>query len=136
MSQVDVLFRAKYPLAVVEALLDTFSSGIGCSYDIRCKFKTTLANSTLSEQVQALGFQALIGAFYGHAHNCLCQLLHLATYVKGLGLEDLEGCEQFFSKSNALAATTRHASKFHCQQKIVEYLKYTTALETSQNLSA
>lgn len=127
--------RAKYPLAVVEALLDAFSSGIGCGYDIGCKFKTTLANSALGERAQALGFRALVGAFHGHAHNCLCQLSHLATYVKGLGLEDLEGCERFFSKSNALAASTRHASKFHCQQKIAEYLKYTDALETSQNLS-
>lgn len=52
-----------------------------------------------------------------------------------MGLEDLEGCERFFSKSNALAASTRHASAFHRQQNIVEYLKYIDATETSQNLS-
>lgn len=52
-----------------------------------------------------------------------------------MGLEDLEGCEQFFSKSNTLTASTGHASVFHRQQNIVEYLKYTDAMETSQNLS-
>lgn len=132
----DFVPRAKYPLAVVEALLDAFGSRIGGGYDIGCKFKTTLANSALGDQAQTLEYTALVGSFHGHAHNRLCQLSHLATYVEGMGLEDLEGCERFFSKSNALAASTRHASAFHRQQNIVEYLKYTDAMETSQNLSA
>ncbi|KAJ3567963.1 hypothetical protein NP233_g6025 [Leucocoprinus birnbaumii] len=36
---------AKYPLAVVEALLDAFGSKLGGGYDIGCKFKATLAKS-------------------------------------------------------------------------------------------
>jgi hypothetical protein len=32
----------------------------------------------------------------------LCQLSHLATYTKGLGLEDLGICEWAFSWSNGL----------------------------------
>ncbi|KAJ7603085.1 hypothetical protein B0H17DRAFT_1222587 [Mycena rosella] len=43
----------------------------------------------------------------------LCQLQLLANYIKGLGLEDLEGCERFFSKSNGLARSVRYASRFH-----------------------
>ncbi|KAG2756185.1 hypothetical protein P692DRAFT_201700320, partial [Suillus brevipes Sb2] len=31
---------------------------------------------------------------------------HLTTYVKGLGLGDLKGCERMFSKLNALASST------------------------------
>lgn len=127
--------RAKYPIAVVEALLDAFGPKIGGGYDIGCKFKTVLANSALGKRAKALEYTALVGAFHGHAHKRLCQLSHLATYVKGLGLEDLEGCERFFSKSNALAAMTRHASLFHHRQKIAEYLEYTDTMETSQNLS-
>lgn len=115
--------------------MDAFGSRIGGGYDIGCKFKTTLANSELGEQAQTLEYTALVGSFHGHAHNRLCQLSHLATYVEGMGLEDLEGCERFFSKSNALAASTRHASAFHRQQTITEYLKNTDAMETSQNLS-
>lgn len=130
-----IIFRAKYPLAVVEALFDAFGSGLGVGYDIGCKFKTTLANSELGQRAQSLRYTSLVGSFHGHAHNRLCQLSHLALYAKGIGLEDLEGCERFFSKSNALAGSTRHASVFHRRQQIVEYLKHTDATETSQNLS-
>jgi hypothetical protein len=43
--------------------------------------------------------------------------------VSGVGLEPLEGCEIFFSESNALAPSIRHASVFHRQQTIVNYLR-------------
>jgi len=127
--------RSKYPLAVVEALLDAFGEGIGNGYDIGCKFKTTVDRSDLGARARELRYRALVGSFHGHAHNRICQLSHLATYVKGMGLEDLEGCERFFSKSNALAASIRHATPFHRQQKIVEYMAHTDAFETEQKLS-
>ncbi|KAF9441503.1 hypothetical protein P691DRAFT_799456 [Macrolepiota fuliginosa MF-IS2] len=60
--------QAKYPLAVVDSLLDAFGTGIGGRYDISCRFATTLSRS--------------------------------------IGLEDLEGCKHFFSKSNALTPST------------------------------
>ncbi|KAG6874615.1 hypothetical protein C0992_007271 [Termitomyces sp. T32_za158] len=100
---------AKYPLAMVEALLDAFGARLGAGYDI--------------------------GSFHGHAHNRLCQLSFLAKYIKGLGLEDLEGCERFFSKSNALASSTRHASIFHRKQKIYEFVKHMDKTDTYQALS-
>jgi hypothetical protein len=78
--------------------------------------------------------KTLVGAFHSHAHNQLCQLSNLTTYVEGLGLEDLEGCEHFFSKSNALASSVRYVSTFHRQQHIVEYMKHANTTETSQNL--
>lgn len=127
--------RAKYPLAVVEALLDAFGSGIGGGYDIGCQFRVTLGRSRLKDRVSEERYTPLVGSFHGHAHNRLCQLSYLATYVKGLGLEDLEGCERFFSKSNALASSVRYASTFHRQQKIVEFMKHMDVMETSQNLS-
>jgi hypothetical protein len=127
--------RAKYPLAIVEALLKAFGEGIGGGYDIGCQFKTTLGNSALGEQAHQLNYTALVGLFHGHAHNCLCQLTHLTTYVKGIGLEDLEGCKRFFTRSNALAGAMRHASIFHCRQNIVEFLKHMDNMETLQNLS-
>ncbi|KAJ2930481.1 hypothetical protein H1R20_g6616, partial [Candolleomyces eurysporus] len=126
---------SKYPLAVVEALLDAYGNDIGGGYDIGCKFHTTLAQSKLGPRAQQLNYRSLVGAFHGHAHNRLCQLSNLATYVKGMGLEDLEGCERFFSKSNLLANLVRHASVFHRQQRIVEYLRHMNAVETEQNLS-
>jgi len=126
---------SKYPLAVVELLLEVFGAGIGGGYDIGCKFRITLNRSELGPRARTLNYKALVGSFHGHAHNRLCQLSYLATYVKGMGLEDLEGCERFFSKSNALASSLRYASVFHRQQKMVEFMKHMDNLETYQNLS-
>jgi len=126
---------AKYPLAVVEVLLEALGSDIGGGYDIGCKFGTTLDRSPLGDLARKLNYKALVGSFHGHAHNRLCQLLYLATYVKGMGLEDLEGCERFFSKSNGLASSLRYASVFHRQQKIVEFMQHMDTFETYHNLS-
>ncbi|KXN84446.1 hypothetical protein AN958_12604 [Leucoagaricus sp. SymC.cos] len=119
----------------VEALLDAFSRGIGGEYDIGCKFGTMLNTSRLGEEARRLHYTALINLFHGHAHNWLCQLTNLLTYVKGMGLEDLEGCECFFSKSNVLVASIHHASVFHRKQKIVEFIQHMDSFETSQSLS-
>ncbi|KAJ3507908.1 hypothetical protein NMY22_g16786 [Coprinellus aureogranulatus] len=126
---------SKYPLAVVEALLDAFGSDIGAGYDIGCRFGTTLRQSTLGARAKSANFTSLVGSFHGHAHNRLCQLSHLATYVPGIGLEDLEGCERLFSKSNALANATRYASPFHRRQAIGQYLKHLDLTDNAQNLS-
>ena len=95
----------KYPLAIVNKLIDIFGADLGLGYDIGCKLKCTVYNA-LGEKASINRHTCLIGAFHGHAHNRLCQLNFLTTYVEGLGLEDLEGCERFFSKSNALASST------------------------------
>ncbi|KAJ3553548.1 hypothetical protein NP233_g12617 [Leucocoprinus birnbaumii] len=126
---------AKYPLVIVEALLNAFGQKLGGGYDIGCRFGATLAKSALGERARDLQYTSLVGAFHGHAHNRLCQLSHLATYVEGMGLEDLEGCERFFSKSNALAASVRYASVFHRWQRIAEFIQHMDVAETSQNLS-
>jgi hypothetical protein len=55
---------------------------------------------------------------------------------KGLGLEDLEGCECAFSKSNALAGSVCYASIFHRMQAIVTYFEHNDTFEVYQNLSA
>ncbi|KAL0948688.1 hypothetical protein HGRIS_010489 [Hohenbuehelia grisea] len=39
--------QAKYPIAVVEHLLDTLGADLGGGYDIGCKFSGTLARSNL-----------------------------------------------------------------------------------------
>ncbi|KAG1846522.1 hypothetical protein C8R48DRAFT_750601 [Suillus tomentosus] len=72
---------AKYPLAIVSKLLDVFGKDLGGG-----------------QHARKLNYMSCVGAFHGHAHQQLCQLDNLATYVKGLGLKDLKGCEQTFSK--------------------------------------
>lgn len=80
------IYSAKYPLACVSKLLDVFGEDLGGGFDIGCKFKTTLANSPLGPRACELCHTCLVGAFHGHAHNRLCQLQHLAVYVKGWDL--------------------------------------------------
>ena len=116
-------------------MLDIFGPDLALGYDIGCRFSTTLDNSPLGDKARKNNHRCLVGAFHGHAHNRLCQSRFLATYVKGLGLEDLEGCERFFAKSNALASSTRYASTFHRRQAIAEYAGYCDKFETYQNLS-
>ncbi|KAF8164444.1 hypothetical protein K438DRAFT_2067078 [Mycena galopus ATCC 62051] len=77
----------------------------------------------------------LVGAFHGHAHNRGCQLKYLATYVEGMGIEDLEGRERFFSKSNGLSRSVQYASVFHCKQTIRTYLAHVDTFDMYANLS-
>jgi hypothetical protein len=114
--------------------MENFGDRLGVGYDIGCRFKTTISKSPLGSRAEELQYTSLVGAFHGHAHNRLCQLSNLATYVDGLGLEDLEGCERFFSKSNALASSTRYASIFHRRQRISEYMRATDIYDTYANL--
>ncbi|KAJ7615411.1 hypothetical protein FB45DRAFT_841871 [Roridomyces roridus] len=115
---------SKYPLAVVEHLLKHFGVDLGVGYDIGCHFCTTLDKSELGPEAREARLRCLVGAFHGHAHNRLCQVCFLALYVEGLGIEDLEGCERRFSRSNALAGCCRRASRFHRQQEITAYFKH------------
>ncbi|KAJ7148713.1 hypothetical protein C8R43DRAFT_1128944 [Mycena crocata] len=126
---------AKYPLAVVKELLDVFGMNIGAGYDVGCHFGATVANSDLGDLAKEKNLKCLVGSFHGHAHNRLCQLSFLATYVEGMGLEDLEGCERYFSRSNGLAKSCRYASRFHRQQEITTYVKHFDSFETYANLS-
>ncbi|KAF8156503.1 hypothetical protein K438DRAFT_2075523 [Mycena galopus ATCC 62051] len=126
---------AKYPLALCEVFLDAFGLKIGNGYNIGCHFGTTLNNSELGDKARRNKFRSLVGSFHGHAHNRLCQLSFLATYVDGMGLEDLEGCERYFSRSNGLAKSVRYASKFHRRQDITTFIKQMDDLETYANLS-
>jgi hypothetical protein len=116
-------------------LLDVFGMKLGAGYDIGCHFEATVRHSQLGDQARANKLKCLIGSFHGHAHNRLCQLSFLATYVEGMGLEDLEGCERYFSRSKALAKSCRYASRFHRQQEITTYAKHFDSFETYANLS-
>ncbi|KAJ6569171.1 hypothetical protein B0H19DRAFT_1209333 [Mycena capillaripes] len=127
---------SKYGFAVTAHLLQVLGEHL-LGYDIGCKFaKMCKSHPVLSKLAANNNFKAIIGSFHGHGHNRRCQTKNLATYVKGVGLESLEGCEAYFSKSNALAATTRHASRFHRQQAIVNYMKHTDDFDTYHNLTS
>ncbi|KAJ7195403.1 hypothetical protein B0H12DRAFT_1082211 [Mycena haematopus] len=127
--------EAKYGFAVTAHLLLVLHK-LGLGYDIGCKFgKMVRMHPALATLAADNNFKALVGGFHGHAHNRRCQLNNLSTYVSGMGLEDLEGCESYFSKSNALTATTRYSTAFHRQQAITSYLKHADTADAYQGLS-
>ncbi|KAJ7768412.1 hypothetical protein B0H16DRAFT_1307963 [Mycena metata] len=121
---------AKYGFVVVNHLIKVIGE-LGDGYDIGCEFgKMINKHPVLGPLARANKFRSLVGAFHGH----LCQLCNLATYVRGVSLEDLEYCKTFFSKSNVLAASTRHATHFHRQQTIVNYLEHSDTFEAYASL--
>jgi hypothetical protein len=124
--------RSKYGLSIVNHLLNVLGE-IALGYDIGYKLgELVKAHPALKDIACEKDFRALIGAFHSHGHNRLCGLDNLMIYVKGVGLEALETCELFFSKSNALASTTCYASRFHRQQAITTYLKHAGQFDTYQ----
>jgi hypothetical protein len=117
--------RAKYPLAIVDKLLNVFQGRrIKCGYDIACAFWKTLMASSLGPKARERCFQMVVGSFYGHAHNRGCQVNWHPLYVKDIGHANFEGCERIFRFSNPLAPGTRHASKFRRQQAIEEHFAF------------
>lgn len=91
------------------------------AYDIACKFSKTVKRSPLRELAEWMKFLPVIGTMHGYAHARRCQLSFLMLYIVGVGLEDGEFCERYFSASNALASVTRYMSSFHRRQAIAEY---------------
>ncbi|KAJ7506731.1 hypothetical protein B0H11DRAFT_2153790 [Mycena galericulata] len=114
----------KYPLAMVQRLLDRYGKDIGLGYDIMCAFFKTLLRSSLGPRVVAMNLRGVVPAFHGHAHNRACQVGWHPLYVEGVGLEDFEECERTFGKSNHLASVTRLTTPFHRQQAIDEHFDF------------
>ncbi|KAJ6550722.1 hypothetical protein B0H10DRAFT_2242599 [Mycena sp. CBHHK59/15] len=126
---------AKYPLAIASHLMNVLGE-VAVAYDVGCKLgKQIKVHPALKDLARDTGFRALVGAFHGHGHARLCGIDNLMIYVKGVGLEAGEGCEILFSKSNALAPTTRYATRYHRQLAITTYLKHIDAFDTYHGLS-
>lgn len=114
----------KYPLAIVNKLMDVYGSDILVAYDIACAFWKTLARSSLGSRARRLRMAGVVPAFHGHGHNRGCQVNWHPLYMEGTGKEDFEGCERCFSESNSLAAGTRLSSSFHREQAIEEFFRF------------
>ena len=83
----------KYPLAIVNKLLDTFGANILIGYDIMCTFQKTIEQSSIASKAQTLNLKGAVNAFHGYSHNRGCQVHWHPNYIEGIGKEDLEGCE-------------------------------------------
>ncbi|TFK65041.1 hypothetical protein BDN72DRAFT_736735, partial [Pluteus cervinus] len=109
---------AKYGLAVVNKLLDTYGKNQLPGYDIGCTFEKTTDKSSIGPKARELNLQFVVDSFHGHAHNRPCQLNYHPLYRNGVGLEDFGTCERIFSCSNSVARLIRHSSHFHWRQFI------------------
>lgn len=117
-------YSAKYPLAILNRLMEIFGERLLVGYDIGCGFSTTASNSLLlGHLIRKLRARLCVNAFHGHAHCRSCQVQWHPLYTEGAGLEDFEGCERVFAESNKVAGVTRHASTFHRRQSIVRHFE-------------
>ncbi|KAJ7751846.1 hypothetical protein B0H14DRAFT_3096830 [Mycena olivaceomarginata] len=125
----------KYGLAVINHLIRVLGE-VAVGVDIGCKTgKMVKAHPRLSQLAFDNKFRCLVGSFHGLGHGRLCQVSNLATYVEGMGLEDCEGCESWFLKSNALASTTRYSTVFHRHQAITTYIQHADTCDAYQGLT-
>ncbi|KAG2114526.1 hypothetical protein DEU56DRAFT_933756 [Suillus clintonianus] len=115
---------SKYPLAILDHLLNVYGKNGGVAYDIGCAFSKTLENSCLGPRARELNLRLMVGAFHGHAHNRRCQIDWHPMYIEGTGHTEGEGCEHIFSSSNELARSTRHATPFHRHQTIEQHFAF------------
>ena len=113
-----LLHRMKYPLSIINWLLQDFGS------DIMCAFMMTLRNSSLGNKAVAFRLSGVVPAFHGHVHNWGCQCQWHPLFVEGVGIEDFEECERTFCRSNELASVTRLPTPFHRQQHIDEHFYF------------
>ncbi|KAF8142395.1 hypothetical protein K438DRAFT_2113734 [Mycena galopus ATCC 62051] len=90
----------KYPLFIVQALLDKYGADIGLGYDI-----------ILGTKVTGLRLRGVVPAFHGHAHNRACQIGWHPLYVDGVGLEDFEECMRYQNYRQALEKITFNRSQ-------------------------
>ncbi|KIY47136.1 hypothetical protein FISHEDRAFT_45879 [Fistulina hepatica ATCC 64428] len=84
----------------------------------------TLLSSSIADKVKSSCLIGVVPSFHGHAHARSCQVDWHPNYISGMGKEDAEGSERFFSRSNELAAGTRLCTRFHRRQQIDEYIRF------------
>jgi hypothetical protein len=103
---------------MVSKALETYGENVFIGYDIGCSFSSTVRNSSLGSTARDLHLRMGTPAWHGWSHNRQCQLDNHPLFINGLGLEDGEGCERVFSRTNGCARVTRYNTKFHRKQVI------------------
>ncbi|KAI0371570.1 hypothetical protein BV20DRAFT_941699 [Pilatotrama ljubarskyi] len=111
----------KYPIAIMNRLIEVYGPNVKVGYDVACAFHKILRRSSIGAHVVALNATGVVPSFHGHSHNRACQVAWHPLYMDGVGKEDFEGCERCFSESNALAPRTRLSTAFHRHQAIEQF---------------
>jgi hypothetical protein len=103
---------------MVSTVLSTYGPNAFIAYDVGCSFKATVSRSSLGDLARSQNLLVGVPSWHGFSHNRHCQLTNHPLYLNGLGLEDGEGCERVFSRTNGCARVTRHNTKYHRKQLI------------------
>ncbi|KAF6754506.1 hypothetical protein DFP72DRAFT_1068533 [Ephemerocybe angulata] len=115
--------QAKYPLSIINRALEVLGDKLLIGYDIGCAFEGTIKSTTLGKKFVDSGSRCCVNAYHGYAHNYACQVKNHPNNIEGVGIEDLETMERFFSASNATAPVTRYTSKYRRRMLLDLFLK-------------
>lgn len=122
LGYIDRTYSAKYGLSVLARIEEHIPGVKLYGYDIGCAFRKTVANNSLLSRMW--NSHLAVTALHAYSHNRACQAENHPKYIEGAGLEDLEGCERFFSSSNRCAGITRHATAFHRHQTLDAHFQH------------
>lgn len=114
----------KYPLAIVNRLLDIGGADLCIGYDIMCSFIKTLHRSSIGHRAVALNLTGVVPSFHGFAHRRSCQVFWHPLNRWGVGLEDFEESERTFALSNHLASISRLAIYYHRRVLIDDFMDF------------
>ncbi|KAG1895732.1 uncharacterized protein F5891DRAFT_1130508 [Suillus fuscotomentosus] len=95
-----IIFRAKYPLTILDHLMAVYGQNGSCAYDISCAFSKMLSASSSGPHTHSLNLCMMVGTFHGHAHNHKCQLDWHPMYISGTGHTVTGSMKDFFSMKN------------------------------------
>ncbi|KAH8824474.1 hypothetical protein DL96DRAFT_1453307, partial [Flagelloscypha sp. PMI_526] len=127
----------KYSFALMHRLLTTFGKGILLGYDIGCGIDVRKnRDPVVGPLADKLGLRCCVGAFHGHAHNRICQLKYLISYIVEAGIDPLETCESAFAVTNAAARAVRYSTAFHRSQLLNELYKHENFHTSYGNISS
>ncbi|KAF7973473.1 hypothetical protein HWV62_15074 [Athelia sp. TMB] len=127
--------QIKYFLAAAEKVMRVGPRNQLMCIDVGCRHKISMARSELAPLAEERGLVIGVDKFHCHAHNRLCQVHNLPTYLEGAGLEDFGVCERNFCKSNTLAASTRYMGEYRRRQSIAEHYRNMDDMENYMNMS-
>lgn len=115
--------RAKYPLSIINRVLDVLSGKLLIGYDIGCLFELTIKSTTLRQKFIDSGSHCCVNTHHGYAHNYACQVQNHPNNIEGAGIEDFETQKRLFLASNATASIIRYASKYQWRVSLNMFLK-------------
>lgn len=92
-------------------------------YDVGCSFSGTVERSSLGSRFATQKSRLCVNAFHGYSHDYACQVKNHPTFIRGMGLEDLETMERIFSASNQLASVIRYATAYRRRVLIDQFFQ-------------